>query len=206
LPNVKKVFVRSGVRFDFLLLDKDGTFFSELVKHHVSGQLKVAPEHISDNVLKIMNKPRNNVYQRFAERFSALTKKHGLEQYLVPYFISSHPGSTLDDAIELAVYLHRIGYMPVQVQDFYPTPSTLATAMYHTGIDPKTNTPVFVAKTEEEKAMQRALLQYKLPKNRRLVEKALRLRGRHDLIGFSKSCLIRPIQSRDGKPRPKKKD
>ena len=191
LPGVKKVFVRSGIRFDYLLLDRT-EFFSELVKYHVSGQLKVAPEHCIDSVLDYMGKPHNQVYNRFQEKYARLNDRYAKKQYLVPYLISSHPGSTLDDAIALAEYLNRTGRQPEQVQDFYPTPGTLSTCMYHTGIDPRTMKPVYVPKTAKEKAMQRALLQWKRPENRALVREALKQAGRTDLIGYGKQCLIRP--------------
>lgn len=192
LPKVKKVFVRSGIRFDYLMLDKDDTFFRELVEHHISGQLKVAPEHICDVVLSKMGKPENAVYEAFTEKYSKLNKKIGKNQFLVPYLMSSHPGSTLKEAVELAEYLRDIGYMPEQVQDFYPTPSTMSTVMYYTGIDPITMKKVYVCKNPHEKAMQRALIQYRNPKNYELVLEALKAAGREDLIGFDKKCLIRP--------------
>ncbi len=192
LPNVKKVFVRSGIRFDYLMLDKDDTFFRELVEHHISGQLKVAPEHICDTVLSRMGKPRNAVYEAFTEKYHRLNQKIGKNQFLVPYLMSSHPGSTLKEAVALAEYLRDIGYMPEQVQDFYPTPSTMSTVMYYTGVDPETLKPVYVCKNPHEKAMQRALIQYRNPKNYNLVREALKLAGREDLIGFDKKCLIRP--------------
>ena len=183
LPGVKKVFIRSGIRFDYLLYDADKTIFREIVRHHVSGQLKVAPEHVSDNVLRVMNKAPHALYEKFAAEFTRQTNDAGLKQYLVPYFISSHPGSTLNDAIELALYLKKIRYNPRQVQDFYPTPGTRAACMFHTGLDPDTMRPVFVERTPEGKAMQRALLQFNDPKNRALVRKALIKAGREDLIG-----------------------
>lgn len=192
LPRVKKVFVRSGIRFDYLLEDSDDTFFKELVMHHVSGQLKVAPEHISDAVLNRMGKPKNAVYEKFTAKYEKLNKQLGLKQYLVPYLMSSHPGSTLKEAIELAEYLRDLGYMPEQVQDFYPTPSTLSTVMYYTGLDPRDMKPVYVCKNPHEKAMQRALIQYRNPKNYDLVYEALHAAHREDLIGFDKHCLIRP--------------
>ena len=192
LPGVKKVFVRSGIRFDYLIEDKDDTFFKELVQHHVSGQLKVAPEHISDAVLMRMGKPENKVYERFQKKYKQLNEKLGLKQFLVPYLMSSHPGSTLKEAIELAEYLRDLGYMPEQVQDFYPTPSTMSTVMYYTEIDPRDMKPVYVCKNPHEKAMQRALIQYRNPKNYDLVKEALLKAGREDLIGFDKKCLIRP--------------
>ena len=192
LPKVKKVFIRSGIRFDYLLADKDDTFFYELVEHHISGQLKVAPKHISDAVLSKMGKPENAVYERFVKKYYDINKKLGKKQFLVPYLMSSHPGSTLKEAIELAEYLRDLGYMPEQVQDFYPTPSTISTVMYYTGIDPRDKKPVYVCKNPHEKAMQRALIQYRNPKNYELVKEALLKTGREDLIGFDKKCLIRP--------------
>ena len=192
LPGVKKVFIRSGIRFDYLLCDRDDSFFRELVQHHVSGQLKVAPEHISDTVLRQMGKPSNGVYQRFRDRYEKYNKRYGLEQYLVPYLMSSHPGSTLKEAIELAEYVRDLGYMPEQVQDFYPTPSTVSTVMYYTGLDPRTMKPVYVPTDAREKAMQRALIQYRDPKNHNLVREALRLAHREDLIGTDPKCLVRP--------------
>jgi uncharacterized radical SAM protein YgiQ len=191
LPGVKKVFVRSGIRFDYLLLDRDESFFRELVEHHVSGQLKVAPEHVSDIVLRLMGKPKRSVYEAFSKRYARLNREAGLKQYLVPYFISAHPGAGLAEAIELAEYLRDTGFIPDQVQDFYPTPGTLATAMYWTGKDPLTGEAVHVAKGDRERAMQRALLQYKKPENRELVREALRLAGRRDLIGEGPGCLVR---------------
>lgn len=192
LPNVKKVFVRSGIRFDYLMLDNDDTFFRELVEHHISGQLKVAPEHISNAVLSKMGKPENSVYEAFTEKYHRLNQKIGKNQFLVPYLMSSHPGSTIKEAIALAEYLRDIGYMPEQVQDFYPTPSTMSTVMYYTEIDPATMKRVYVCKNPHEKAMQRALIQYRNPKNYDLVREALKLAGREDLIGFDKKCLIKP--------------
>ncbi len=192
VPKVKKVFIRSGIRFDYLLANKDDTFFYELVEHHVSGQLKVAPEHISDAVLCRMGKPEKAVYERFVKKYYEINKKLGKEQYLVPYLMSSHPGSTLKEAIELAEYLRDLGYMPEQVQDFYPTPSTVSTVMYYTGLDPRDMKPVYVCKNPHEKAMQRALIQYRNPKNYDLVYEALVKAGRTDLIGFDKKCLIKP--------------
>ncbi len=182
VPGVKKVFIRSGIRYDYLLADKDKTFFKELIEHHISGQLKVAPEHIADKTLKLMNKPPHETYEKFCGEFYRLNKEAGKNQFLVPYLISSHPGCTISDAVKLTEYLIKIGYMPQQVQDFYPTPSTLSTTMYYTGLDPRTLEPVYTAKTAEEKAMQRALLQYRLPKNRGLIEKALKIAGREDLM------------------------
>ena len=192
LPGVKKVFIRSGIRFDYLMCDKDGTFLREMVEHHISGQLKVAPEHIADPVLKMMGKPSNDVYQKFITKYERLNEKLGKKQFVVPYLMSSHPGSTLNEAIALAEYLRDLGYMPEQVQDFYPTPSTISTVMYYTGLDPRTMKPVFVPTNPHEKAMQRALIQYRNPKNYYLVKEALETAGRQDLIGFEKKCLIRP--------------
>ena len=180
LPGVKKVFVRSGIRFDYLIADPDTTFFRELVEHHISGQLKVAPEHISDAVLKRMGKPENAVYERFRKKYFEINEKAGKKQFLVPYLMSSHPGSTLKEAVELAEYLRDLGYMPEQVQDFYPTPSTLSTVMYYTELDPRDMKPVFVCKNPHEKAMQRALIQYRNPKNYELVKEALLKAGRED--------------------------
>jgi len=192
LPGVKKVFVRSGIRFDYLLADPDDTFFRELVEHHISGQLKVAPEHIADAVLRKMGKPENAVYERFVKKYKALNAELGKKQFLVPYLMSSHPGSGLKEAIALAEYLRDLGYMPEQVQDFYPTPSTISTVMYYTGLDPRDMQPVYVCKNPHEKAMQRALIQYRNPKNYELVYEALKTAGREDLIGFGQKCLIRP--------------
>ena len=196
IPKVKKVFIRSGIRYDYLIYDKDETFFKELCKYHVSGQLKVAPEHVSEKVLAKMGKPAGDVYQRFVKRYYEINEKLGMEQYLVPYLMSSHPGSDLDAAIELAEYLRDIHHMPEQVQDFYPTPGTLSTAMYYTGLDPRTMEQVYVPKTPHEKAMQRALMQYRLPRNYELVAEALKRAHREDLIGFGPHCLIRPAQAR----------
>lgn len=192
LPGVKKVFVRSGIRFDYLLADGDDTFFRELVEHHVSGQLKVAPEHVSDTVLYYMGKPDNAVYKRFTAKYKKLNAEMGKNQFLVPYFMSSHPGASLKEAVELAEYLRDLGYMPEQVQDFYPTPSTASTVMYYTGIDPRDGKEVYVCKNPHEKAMQRALIQYRNPKNYELVYEALTKAGRMDLIGYGPKCLIRP--------------
>jgi len=199
LPNVKKVFVRSGIRFDYLMLDKDDTFFQELVEHHISGQLKVAPEHISDVVLSKMGKPENAVYQAFTEKYNRLNKKIGKNQFLVPYLMSSHPGAGLKEAVALAEYLRDTGYIPEQVQDFYPTPSTMSTVMYYTGINPVDMKKVYVCKNPHEKAMQRALIQYRNPKSYDLVMEALKAAGREDLIGFDKKCLIRPRKLADKK-------
>ncbi len=192
LPGVKKVFVRSGIRFDYVMADADDTFLRELCSYHVSGQLKVAPEHVADPVLRRMGKPENGVYQAFAEKYKKINEKLGLKQYLVPYLMSSHPGSTLKEAVELAEYLRDLGYMPEQVQDFYPTPSTISTCMYYTGLDPRTMEPVYVPVNPHEKAMQRALIQYRNPANYNLVLEALKKAERLDLVGFDKKCLIRP--------------
>ena len=191
LPGVKKVFIRSGLRFDYMLLDDDPSFMRELVRHHVSGQLRVAPEHASDAVLDVMGKPPIGVFKRFDVEFKRLNKKYGLKQYLVAYLMSSHPGATLADAVELAEFVRDMGYNPEQVQDFYPTPSTISTCMYYTGLDPRTMQPVYVAKSPHDKAMQRALIQYRDPKNRKLVREALVKAGRTDLIGSGPKCLIR---------------
>lgn len=192
LPGVKKVFVRSGIRFDYLMLEKEDTFFKELVEHHISGQLKVAPEHICDVVLSKMGKPENTVYEAFTKKYQKVNQKLGKNQFLVPYLMSSHPGSTLKEAVALAEYLRDIGSVPEQVQDFYPTPSTMSTVMYYTEVDPVTMKPVYVCKNPHEKAMQRALIHYRNPKNYDLVREALKLAGREDLIGFDKKCLIKP--------------
>ena len=191
LPGVKKVFIRSGIRFDYLMLDHDETFFRELVEHHISGQLKVAPEHVSDAVLRLMGKPGNEAYAAFSKRYAELNREAGLKQFLVPYFISAHPGAGLPEAIELAEYLRDTGFVPDQAQDFYPTPGTLATAMYWTGIDPGTGEAVHVARGERERSMQRALLQFNKPENRELVREALTLADRRDLIGTGPKCLVR---------------
>ena len=204
LPKVKKVFIRSGIRFDYLLADKDRTFLRELCEHHVSGQLKVAPEHISDAVLEKMGKPPVAVYREFVKEYKAMNEKLGKKQYLVPYLMSSHPGSTLKEAVELAEFLRDLGYMPEQVQDFYPTPSTISTCMYYTGLDPRTMQPVYVATNPHEKAMQRALIQYRNTENYDLVHEALIKAGREDLIGFDEKCLIRPRKlksEKNGKPQ-----
>ncbi|MBR6739452.1 MAG: YgiQ family radical SAM protein [Clostridia bacterium] len=196
LPGIKKVFIRSGIRFDYLMADRDRGFFNDLVRHHISGQLKVAPEHCTDNVLAHMNKPSFGVYREFKERYEELNRRLGLKQYLVPYLMSSHPGSTLSDAVELAAYLNSQGVMPEQVQDFYPTPGSISTCMFYTGLDPRTLKPVYVARDPAEKAMQRALLQWRSPQNRELVIQALKKVGRTDLIGTGKNALVRPEQSR----------
>ncbi len=201
LPKVKKVFIRSGIRFDYLMADRDDTFFKELCEHHVSGQLKVAPEHICDEVLSMMGKPENSVYEAFIKKYKQTNAKLGKEQYVVPYLMSSHPGSTIKEAVKLAEYLRDLGYMPEQVQDFYPTPSTVSTCMYYTGLDPRTMKEVYVPKSPHEKAMQRALIQYRNPKNYALVKEALLLAGREDLIGYDKHCLIRPRETVGEKKR-----
>ena len=198
IPKVKKVFIRSGIRFDYVLADKNRAFLRELCEYHVSGQLKVAPEHVADAVLKRMGKPKNSVYMQFVKEYKEMNKKIGKEQYLVPYLMSSHPGSTLKEAVELAEYLRDLGYMPEQVQDFYPTPSTLSTCMYYTGLDPRTMEEVYTPHNPHEKAMQRALIQYRNPKNYELVKEALIKAGRTDLIGFDKKCLIRPRETHWG--------
>ena len=204
VPGVKKVFIRSGIRFDYLLADKKQDFLRELCEYHVSGQLKVAPEHVSAPVLALMGKPEHKVYETFCRRFSRMNERLKKEQYLVPYLMSSHPGSGLKEAVELAEYCRDLGYMPEQVQDFYPTPSTLSTCMYYTGLDPRTMKPVYVPKDPHEKAMQRALIQYRNPKLWDLVLEALRKAGRMDLVGYGPKCLIRPrggAQNREAKNR-----
>ena len=203
LPKVKKVFIRSGVRFDYMLQDKNDQFLKEMISYHVSGQCKVAPEHISDAVLSRMGKPRRQIYDSFVKKYQSYNQKMGLKQYLVPYLMSSHPGSTLKEAIELAEYLRELGYMPEQVQDFYPTPSTMSTVMYYTGIDPRNGEKVYTAKNPHEKAMQRALIQYRNPDMYDLVKEALLLEHRQDLIGFDKKCLI-PPRKRKEKPNENK--
>ena len=209
LPGVKKVFVRSGIRFDYVMVDpKRDEFLRELCRYHVSGQLKVAPEHVADPVLMRMGKPKHAVYQSFTEQYRKVNQKEGMDQYTVPYFMSSHPGCTLKDAVCLAEYVRDLHYMPEQVQDFYPTPSTVSTCMYYTGLDPRTMEPVYVPKNPHEKAMQRALIQYRRPENYELVKEALLKAGRQDLIGFGPKCLIppRPIKkaapagARNGRP------
>lgn len=199
LPNVKKVFIRSGIRFDYCMADNDNTFIRELCQHHISGQLRVAPEHISDNVLKLMGKPSSKVYKSFLKRYEMINQKTGKKQYIVPYLMSSHPGSTLKEAIELAEYIRDLGYMPEQVQDFYPTPSTISTCMYYTGVNPLTMEQVYTPVTFHEKAMQRALIQYKKPENYELVKEALIKGNRKDLIGFDKKCLIAPRKRKERK-------
>ncbi len=192
IPGIKKVFIRSGIRFDYLMKDPNGEFFADLVQHHISGQLKVAPEHCVAHTLDYMGKPHIDLYERFRTKYFKLNQRYGKEQYLVPYLISSHPGCTLEDAVQLAEWLNKQGHMPEQVQDFYPTPGTLATCMWYTGIDPRTMKPVFVPKTPHDKALQRALMQWRKPQNRSLVLEALKKAGREDLIGYGKECLIRP--------------
>ena len=200
LPKVKKVFIRSGIRFDYVLADKKSTFLEELCRYHVSGQLKVAPEHVSDPVLACLGKPKAAVYQEFCRQYKKMNERLGLKQYLVPYLMSSHPGSTMKEAVELAEYCRDLGYMPEQVQDFYPTPSTISTCMYYTGLDPRTMAAVYVPKDPHEKEMQRALIQYRNPANRVLVREALLKAGREDLIGYGPKCLLRPDQARgDGR-------
>ena len=214
IPGVKKVFIRSGIRFDYLLADKKKDFLKELCQYHVSGQLKVAPEHVAQPVLALMGKPEHSVYEKFTAEFNKMNEKIGKKQYLVPYLMSSHPGSTLKEAVELAEYCRDLGYMPEQVQDFYPTPSTLSTCMYYTGLDPRTGQKVYVPKNPHEKAMQRALIQYRNPELYDLVLEALKRAGRMDLVGFGPKCLIRPRRSNekqfsgtrtDKTPRPRKK-
>ena len=206
LPKVKKVFIRSGIRYDYMLADKDDTFFRELVAHHVSGQLKVAPEHCSAAVLDKMGKPHIEAYLEFSKKYFKFSKTEGKEQYLVPYLMSSHPGSTLKEAVELALFLKKIGIRPEQVQDFYPTPGTISTCMFYTGLDPYTMKEVYVAKDPHEKAMQRALLQYFNPKNKGLVIEALRKAGRHDLIGFGDKCLVTPNKPANNQSRERGKN
>ena len=198
LPGVKKVFVRSGIRFDYTMADASDKFLVELLQHHVSGQLRLAPEHVSDAVLSVMGKPRREVYDAFVERFEQLSAEYGLKQYVVPYLISSHPGSTMKEAVELAEAVRDMGYMPEQVQDFYPTPSTMSTCMFYTGVDPRTMQPVYVARDPHEKAMQRALIQYRKPENYKLVKEALRKAGREDLIGYGPKYLIKPVPPKPG--------
>ena len=203
IPGVKKVFVRSGIRYDYMLEDKNQAFFAELVKYHISGHLKVAPEHCIDSVLDYMGKPHIGVYEKFMDQYRRLNDKYSKEQYIVPYLMSSHPGSTLQDAVALAEYLNSKGRQPEQVQDFYPTPGTISTCMYYTGLDPITMKPVYVAKSYHEKAMQRALIQWKRPDKRKLVIEALKEAGREDLIGYGPKCLVRP-DAPSGKPAGKK--
>ena len=203
IKGIKKVFIRSGIRFDYLMADPDEEFFKELVRNHISGQLKVAPEHCSAAVLSAMGKPDIDTYLRFKRRFYELTKSEGKEQFLVPYLMSSHPGSTMKDAIELSVFLKKEGLRPEQVQDFYPTPGTVSTCMYYTGLDPFTMEKIYTAKTMEEKAAQRALLQYFLPQNKELVLRTLKKYGRTDLIGSSKDCLVADNERVSAVPRNK---
>ena len=203
LPGVKKVFVRSGIRFDYVMADRDDTFLRELCQDHISGQLRVAPEHVSDVVLRAMGKPSHEVYRQFLKRYERVNKLTGKEQYVVPYLMSSHPASTLKEAVELAEYIRDLGYMPEQVQDFYPTPGTVSTCMYYTGLDPRTMESVYVPKQPHEKAMQRALIQYRDPRNYELVKEALYKAGRSDLIGFDRHCLIPPRQMRNKQRRRK---
>jgi uncharacterized radical SAM protein YgiQ len=204
LPGVKKVFIRSGIRYDYMMQDPSDDFFKELCEHHISGQLKVAPEHVSDTVLHYMGKPGRGVYDRFVNKYYKINKRIGKEQYLVPYLMSSHPGSDLKAAVELAEYVRDMGYNPEQIQDFYPTPGTLSTCMYYTGVDPRTMKPVYVPKTPEEKEMQRALIQYRNPKNYDLIYKALVKAGRKDLIGFGEKCLIKPPRKEQDGRKPNK--
>lgn len=206
LPGVKKVFVRSGIRFDYVLADKKDIFLKELCKHHISGQLRVAPEHVADKVLQKMGKPPDSVYKKFAERFERINKELGMEQYLVPYLMSSHPGSGLKEAVTLAEHIRDLGYMPEQVQDFYPTPSTISTCMYYTGVDPRTMEKVYIPSNPHEKAMQRALIQYRRPENYELVKEALIKAGRQDLIGFNKKCLIPPRKIKSAEKVKKKRN
>ncbi|WP_250227657.1 YgiQ family radical SAM protein [Anaeropeptidivorans aminofermentans] len=203
IEGIKKVFVRSGLRYDYLIHDKDDEFFKELCMHHISGQLKVAPEHISKNVLEKMGKPQKEVYFKFTKKYADINKALNKNQFIVPYLMSSHPGSDLSSAVELAEYLRDLNYTPEQVQDFYPTPGTLSTCIYYTGIDPRTMEKVYVPKSPHEKAMQRALMQYRLPKNYDLVKEALMKAGRQDLIGFDKKCLIRPRTTKREAPEKK---
>lgn len=204
LPGVKKVFIRSGIRFDYVLADANEDFLKELCRYHISGQLRVAPEHVADQVLKMMGKPENKVYMQFVKKFKRMNEKLGMEQYLVPYLMSSHPGSGLKEAVALAEHIRDLGYMPEQVQDFYPTPSTISTCMYYTGVDPRTMEKVYVPVNPHEKAMQRALIQYRRPENYDLVKEALIKAGRQELIGFEKNCLIPPrrIKNSISKPAP----
>ncbi len=205
LPKVKKVFIRSGIRFDYVMADKDPAFLKELVNHHISGQLRVAPEHVSEQVLRYMGKPSHPVYEKFLQAFERCNRAAGREQYAVPYFMSSHPGCGLKEAVELAEYIRDMGFNPEQVQDFYPTPATLSTCMYYTGLDPRTMKPVRVPRSPHEKAMQRALIQYRNPANYALVEEALTRAGRRDLIGWGDRCLIRPGKPKQEKGKEEKK-
>ena len=205
LPKVKKVFIRSGIRFDYVMADKDPAFLKELVNHHISGQLRVAPEHVSEQVLRYMGKPSHPVYEKFLQAFERCNRAAGREQYAVPYFMSSHPGCGLKEAVELAEYIRDMGFIPEQAQDFYPTPATLSTCMYYTGLDPRTMKPVRVPRSPHEKAMQRALIQYRNPANYALVEEALTRAGRRDLIGWGDRCLIRPGKPKQEKEKEEKK-
>ncbi len=205
LPKVKKVFIRSGIRFDYVMADKDPAFLKELVDHHISGQLRVAPEHVSEQVLRYMGKPSHPVYEKFLKAFERCNRAAGKEQYAVPYFMSSHPGCGLKEAVELAEYIRDMGFIPEQAQDFYPTPATLSTCMYYTGLDPRTMKPVRVPRSPHEKAMQRALIQYRNPANYALVEEALTRAGRRDLIGWGDRCLIRPGKPKQEKGKEEKK-
>jgi len=198
VKGIKKVFIRSGIRFDYLLYDKDDSFFKKLVRDHVSGQLKVAPEHCASNALMMMGKPGVEVYEKFRKKYFELCREAGLEQYLVPYLMSSHPGATMNDAVEMALWLKKWGYSPEQVQDFYPTPGTISTVMYYTGIHPMTGKRVYVTTDYHEKQLQRAMLQYSRPENANLVREALRIAGREDLIGYGEECLVRPAFGQSG--------
>ena len=199
IKGIKKVFIRSGIRFDYLIYDKDDSFFRKLVRDHVSGQLKVAPEHCANNALSMMGKPPVEVFEKFKKKYFALCEEAKLEQYLVPYLMSSHPGSTMKDAVEMALWLKKWGYSPEQVQDFYPTPGTISTVMYYTGIHPMTGKKVYVTTDYHEKQLQRALLQFSRPENANLVREALRMVGREDLIGNSPECLVRPAFGQTGR-------
>lgn len=206
IPGVKKVFIRSGIRFDYVLADSSDIFLKELCKYHVSGQLRVAPEHVADKVLQKMGKPGNEVYMRFVKKFQKVNSELGMKQYLVPYLMSSHPGSGLKEAVTLAEHIRDLGYMPEQVQDFYPTPSTISTCMYYTGVDPRTLEPVYTPMNPHEKAMQRALIQYRRPENYDLVKEALIKAGRKDLIGFEPKCLIPPRKIKASMQNSKRKE
>jgi len=206
LPGVKKVFVRSGLRYDYIIADKKDEFLRELCENHISGQLKVAPEHVSDKVLRYMGKPSKEVYGRFVKKYFDMNKRLKKEQYLVPYLMSGHPGSDLSAAVELAEYVRDMGYNPEQIQEFYPTPGTLSACMYYTGLDPRTMKPVYVPRDPEEKAMQRALIQYRNPGNYQLVYKALKASGREDLIGFGDKCLIKPPRNPEKRRNPRREN
>jgi len=197
LNGVKKVFIRSGIRYDYMMLDKSGEFFADMVKNHISGQLKVAPEHCCDNVLSYMGKPKNADYEKFAEKYKRLNDRYGKKQFLVPYLMAAHPGSTIEDSIKLAESLNKQGRQPEQVQLFYPTPGTISTCMYYTGLDPRTMEPVYIPRSQKEKTIQRAMMQWKRPNNREIIRRALIDAEREDLIGFGKHCLIRPNRKRD---------